>query len=160
MTNHLENERNIQTNILILIDDHKKILAELSIVEKSITDDPTHLKPDMIEVLRELKDFTLFTHHKREDDVLFTWMLEQNPNADKMVIKRIRDEHERLETLQRIIFSQIAYLSSDESVIPPKTLVFTVTEFIQLYREHIDVEEKFIYPIAKGLILARQQHRN
>lgn len=142
----------MQDTINVLLKEHKKIIAELNSVEQDITDASVSILPPTIEKLKHLITFTSHDHHKLENDVLLAWMLEQNPTADKSIIDRIRNEHYELEGLQKKILTHIDEMAKNKAKISFKSLTFDIKDFIDLYREHIDREEKFIFQIAKGLI--------
>lgn len=148
-----QSKARIQETISGLIEDHKRILSELKVIEESISREPQRLRPEAIEVLRGLSQFTMEQHHRREEDELFTWMLEQGPDADKTILDRICLEHHQLEEMERNIAGQVEGLIANNFTFSPRALIYEINNFIDLYREHIELEEKFIYLIAKGILL-------
>lgn len=138
----------MKTTISILCKEHQTILDELNLIEKNISTQYSEL----LEKFRHLQKFTIDGHHKREEEILFTWMLKQNPNSDATIIDQIRKEHLELESKQKQIVDNLEKLLSQQFVVPIKTLAFDVQDFIDLYREHIQIEENFIYMIADGLV--------
>lgn len=147
----------MRNTISILDKDHKSIKEDLLQIENCL---PIQGEKKLTELLRLFKDLERFTtsgHHKREDEILFSWMLEQNSNSDASIIKRIKSEHDELENKQRLIIAclekQIPGKSGDSLV----GISFDIRDFIDLYREHIEIEDGFIYLIADALITSNQR---
>lgn len=138
----------MKTTISILCKEHQTILAELTLIEKNISTQYSEL----LERFRNLQKFTIDGHHKREEEILFTWMLKQNPNSDATIIDQIRKEHLELDSKQNKIVDSLEKLLLKQFVVSLKTLAFDIQDFIDLYREHIQREENFIYLIADGLV--------
>lgn len=134
----------IQDTLSSLINEHKKIHAELQELEVMV--------PETLTAIKKIKKLMLLEHHKKEDEVLYKWMINQNPTVDQDIIARILKDHEELETLLQKIEQQADSATSDKMM---RSLAYDLSNFIDSYREHIDLEEKFIFQIARGLLSTR-----
>lgn len=142
----------MRTILSTLCKEHQAILDQLIQIEKKTTQ-----YSDLLEEFKKLQKLTIQTHHKREEETLFTWMLEQNPNSDATIINQIKNEHMELEFKQKHIAGNLEKLLLDQSTVSLKTLAFDIQDFVDLYREHIHREENFIYLIADGLVINAQR---
>lgn len=130
--------------IKILVEDHQKIANKLSDLDQLLINKSDKSLSDIAQILKFFNDFTFRGHHLREDEVLYAWMRTQNPNSDTTVMDRIKSEHDRLEKMCDQIQKSI------ESS-PKEVILSDVKDFITLYFEHMEKEEKFIFMIAEGL---------
>lgn len=138
----------IPSTIRNLLQEHKQISHELELLESFIKE-RNFSQQEVLKFLTNLNNFTLSGHHEKEEQILFKWMLDQNPNADKTIINKIIDEHLELDGLLKSLVEDINQGASIES------LKFDMLNFMEMYREHIDLEENFIFLIAKGLLTAK-----
>lgn len=132
----------IEDTLTRLTKDHQKILQELIFLEELLMEKTDALDKALL-VFKKLRMLLQGDHHQREESVLYEWMLNQNVNVDQDIIARISKEHDELESLMERIGQQVQ---------STKILAFDLRDFIDLYREHIELEDKFIFQIAKGLI--------
>ena len=146
----------MKETISLLLKEHKKILEELHLIEEALAKEHATLSTTILEKLQNLKEYTSSLHHKREEETLFKWMLEQNPNADASIINRIKEEHVDLEKRQGTIISDLTSFTKGLAKVSQQSILFDITDFKDLYREHIQREEKFIFEIAKGLLMGQQ----
>lgn len=146
----------VEETLTGLIKEHKKILIELTVLEELIPEDSS-FPTKALSVFRNIKNLLLTGHHKREDTILYEWMLNQNKTVDHDIIDRIRKDHEDLEMLLESINQQAEKFSPASSANAAKFLAHELSNFIDLYREHVCLEEKFIFQIAKGIIAARKR---
>lgn len=131
--------------------DHEIIGGKIDQLSELLREKAQTSFPKIFEVISFFGHFTFSEHHKREEHVLYKWMLEQNKNADSELIKVIINEHKELELLGKKIAENIqSHLEST-----PKVSVLTVESdvsyFIARYREHVEKEERFIFAIAEAL---------
>lgn len=138
----------IPTTIGSLLQEHKQISRELELLESFIKE-RKFPQQEILGFLTNLNSYTLSGHHEKEEQILFKWMLDQNPNADKTIINKIIDEHMELDGLLQGLIKDINNGVSIDS------LKFDMLNFMEMYREHIDLEENFIFLIAKGLLAAK-----
>lgn len=143
--------------ITILMDDHKKIDEVIIDTKRLMTLSAEESFISLAKNLDFFLDFTFKGHHKREEEVLYAWMGKQNPNADTSVMKRIKDEHDHLEQVGRKLHASILNFlkkTPDQSAV---TIQSDLHDFIVIYLEHIEKEENFIFMIAEGLKLTKEQ---
>lgn len=135
-------------NIIELKEDHKKVGSSLESIENilNFTDLETLLK-DLRGQLEFFRDFTCKIHHKRESEVLFKWLTDQNPGSDQQVIARINSEHDELEAQVENFLERVNNFSVDDK----SALLSDVEDFVRMYKNHIDKEEKFIFLIAETI---------
>lgn len=136
-----ENLTTLENTLVTLTHEHRKILTELNVIEKYLNDDSGPLVR-ALSTFENIKTFLVSEHHKREDTILYEWMLNQNVTVDQDIIARIKKEHEELEHLLENINKE-----KDET-----TLAYDLKDFVDLYREHVALEEQFIFQIARGLL--------
>lgn len=132
----------IEATLTSLTKDHQSILQDLNFLEELLMDKSDSPEKALL-VFKKLRMLLQGDHHQREESVLYEWMINQNVNVDQDIITRIRKEHDDLESLMERISQQVQLT---------KVAAFDIRDFIDLYREHIDLEDKFIFQIAKGLI--------
>lgn len=149
----------MRSSISGLIEEHKKISEELKLIEVNFSTRPAGFLQDTLKRFKGLENMTIHGHHKKEDEILFKWMLAQDCNADSSVIERFRKEHDELEVLHKGIIRNLESLVKNTSNSLLITLDIDVTNFIDLYREHIQKEEGFIFLIADGIISANEKKK-
>lgn len=130
--------------IKILVDDHQKIAKQISDLDQILINRSDKSLTEVAQILKFFKEFTFKGHHLREDEVLYAWMRSQNPNSDTTVMDRIRSEHGRLEKM-------CEQIHKDLESSPKEAILSDLKDFITLYLEHMEKEEKFIFMIAEGL---------
>lgn len=151
--NSAEQLNTVENTLTVLINEHKKILSELSILSELIQENSV-LPTKVLSVFKSIRGVLMADHHKREETILFKWMLNQNKTVDQDIIGRVLKDHETLEVLLESINQQTENVSPASPANVTKTLKHDLGNFIELYREHVELEEKFIFQIAKGLVTA------
>lgn len=130
-----------------LKEDHIRVNASLDKMKLLIDSSIDETKEDLLSEFNFFKDFACNIHHKRESDVLYKWMKEQNPQSDKEIITRINDEHSLLEKDVNNYIQRINTTTKKEE----NNLLCDIEQFIRTYKQHIEKEEKFIFLIAQQL---------
>jgi len=133
----------IQTTIGSLLKEHQQIKKELDLLQ-SLMEEKNFPSQELLKFLNNLKTLTLSGHHEKEEKILLKWMIDQNPNADGAIISKIKKDHQELDAIVQRILERSEGLEDE------------LTNFLQLYREHIDLEENFIFLIAKGILAASE----
>lgn len=149
----------MRSSISGLIEEHKKISEELTLIEGNFSSRPAGYLQDSLKRFKGLESLAIHGHHKKEDEILFSWMLAQDRNADRSVIERFRKEHEELETLHKGIIKNLEMLLEDPTQSLQTTVEIDAINFIDSYREHIQKEESFIFVIADGIIAANEKRK-
>ncbi len=145
--------------IELLENDHKIIADKIADLKRLMSLDPETSFSQIATDLAFFQDFTFKGHHLREDEILYTWMRLQNPKSDTAVMDRIKNEHTHLEKLgTKILISVQNYQKNtpDSSIV---TIISNLNDFINLYIEHMEKEEKFIFMIAEGLRLSKNEKK-
>ncbi len=134
-----------------LNEDHLKIDQFMTKLESTIagSDYINHL----LEIETELISFAenhLIAHHKKEEDFLYKWMIEQNKNSDKELIRKMVNDHELFEAKAKWIIVEIAKHKSGIKISLAE-LGLEISDFVNKYKEHLNRETDFIFFIADGL---------
>ncbi|WP_127716268.1 hemerythrin domain-containing protein [Halobacteriovorax sp. HLS] len=130
-----------------LKDDHIRVNASLDKMEQLIDTPLETSRDELVSEFQFFKDFACKIHHKRESEVLYNWMKKQNPEADKEIIERINEEHKSLESEVNNFIEKITKMAKEEE----NTILCDIEQFIRVYKQHIEKEEKFIFLIAQQL---------
>lgn len=91
-------------------------------------------------------------HHAKEEEVLFPWMLEKNPNLKFGPIGVMLGDHDHGRALikqSKEYLGQIQSSTEDNESLPG--LQQTLGEFIQHLSAHIDKEDNVLYQMAEQL---------
>lgn len=143
--------------INLLAEDHEVITNKIDELYSLLNIEPQDSFPKIAEILSFFDDFTFKHHHQREEKVLYTWMIGQNEKADSGLIQKIMDDHKDFENTSREIKVSIAnYLNKNPSA-TPVSILYDLSLFITKYREHIEREESFIFEIANGLKISKNE---
>lgn len=137
--------------IIDLNEDHLKIDDFMTKLELAIAG--SNYIDRLLEIESEFVDFAekhLVAHHKKEEDFLYKWMIEQNKNSDKDLIKKMVNDHEQFEAKAKWILNQLNQHKSGVKVSLAE-LGLEVSDFVNKYKEHLTRETEFIFFIADGL---------
>lgn len=134
-----------------LNEDHLKIDQFMTKLESTIvgSDYIDHL----LEIEAEFMSFAeshLIAHHKKEEDFLYKWMIEQNKNSDKDLIRKMVNDHELFEVKARWIITEMQKHKSGNKISFAE-LGLEISDFVNKYKEHLNRETDFIFFIADGL---------
>lgn len=113
----------------------------------------THFLNNLLEMEGEFISFAnkhLLDHHAKEEKFLYHWMVEQNKNSDKELIRKMIDDHKNFEESAKWIISEMAHAKKGEYQ-NHANLGFKISEFLKNYQEHLNRESHFIFLIAEGL---------
>jgi hemerythrin-like domain-containing protein len=146
--------------IAILAEDHKKIDAVISNIKRLMTLPPEESFVLLEKDLNFFQSFTFKGHHLRENEVLYTWMGKQNPNSDTTLMERIKLEHEQLENAGNILHASIVNFLKGTPGKSAVAILSDLNDFVVIYLEHIEKEENFIFMIAEGLQLSKEEQDN
>lgn len=143
--------------IAILMDDHKKVDEVLIDIKRLMTLTPAESFTHLVKSLEFFKTFTFKGHHVREEDVLYAWMGNQNKNSDTSIMDRIKNEHKQLEGLGLTLLDAINNSIAKKATMTEISILSDLNDFVVIYMEHIEKEENFIFMIAEGLKLTKEQ---
>jgi hemerythrin-like domain-containing protein len=84
-------------------------------------------------------------------------MGKQNPNSDTTLMERIKLEHEQLENAGNILHASIVNFLKGTPGKSAVAILSDLNDFVVIYLEHIEKEENFIFMIAEGLQLSKEE---
>jgi hemerythrin-like domain-containing protein len=145
----------------ILMHEHSLILQVLSALEKRVaaldsgaTTDPGFFQ-EAVEFLRSFADRC---HHGKEEDILFTMMVEEldYPRSGGPVAV-LTAEHERARGFIRSIAEAAAVLDTDPTA--ARRIIENGRGYIQLLRTHIHREDTIVFPMVEQFLDDSDQAR-
>lgn len=107
-------------------------------------------QPDRVNlpVILDIFDYVQFypeTYHYPAEEAIYQLLAERNvENAE--LIAQLESEHKELDELTRRA-RQLFNAVANDSVVPVSKLIAIGREFLERHREHIDKENKFVYPL-------------
>lgn len=107
-----------------------------------------HLMLDIVDYLTHYPDQY---HHPRED-MLFSGMLDSDSSFQSELDRLLR-EHETLHHYNHELLAQLTAIADGRPVNRPE-LMGSITRYIAGYRQHVEYENKEIFPRAKGKLRA------
>ncbi len=131
--------------------DHERIESKLEILAQILSEpDFKNSLSKIQETLSFFETFTFKEHHRREEDVLYKWMLEQNKDSDRELINKIISEHRFLEEIANNLKKEVELaLKNKESKLGK--IGADLSYFVTAYTEHAERESSFIFVIAETL---------
>jgi hemerythrin-like domain-containing protein len=130
-----------------LVSDHEKVSKSLESIENALDiSNEAELLKELETHLNFFIDFTCKEHHVEEEKLL-AWLIDQNPKSDKDVVNRITSEHMEVERKVMDFLDRVTNFKPDEK----STLLSEIEDFIRMYRQHTEREEKFIFLIAESV---------
>lgn len=145
--------------ITILTDEHQKILSFCSSLEEQCLETmntKTINYKYFEEAISFIKEFADATHHKKEEDILFKYMMEhlQGPTI-KLIKNGMLVEHD----LARFEVRELTTALASHQANPNNTdLMYVITHAMSycfLLRRHIDKEDNVVYPFATKNLSAK-----
>lgn len=110
------------------------------------------LKSKMPEII-EFSESILPAHHSKEENFLYKWMSDQNPNSDRALIHKMIEEHKYFEEKMKWISDELQRAHAMENYANTANLGYEMSLFVIKYKEHLQRETDFIFLIAEGLLL-------
>lgn len=143
--------------IKILAADHEIVIEKLALLESFLDESPAVSFVKVEETLSFFENFLFNSHHKKEEEVLYAWMISQNKNSDDVLIQKIVDEHKTFHEISKGISSDVKKFLNKEDSPSAVEIVYELGEFIRKYNDHMKREESFIYEIASGLDISKDE---
>ena len=144
-------ESNINELIAMLNKDHEIVSAKIYQLNVLINLPAEEAFPKIVELLNFFDDFIFKIHHKREENLLYSWMMKQNKNSDTQLIQKIIDDHDAFSVFAKKIILDIENHLQDKPSPTVGAIRYDLSLFIANYVDHIEKEESFIYLIAESL---------
>jgi hemerythrin-like domain-containing protein len=107
--------------------------------------------PKLLKSILFFENFTFTEHHRREENVLYKWMVDQNKTSDKELISKIIDDHKSLEKLVKDLRLNIESNLNGNKQVSTVSIGADLSFLITKYREHIERETSFIFVIAESM---------
>jgi hemerythrin-like domain-containing protein len=107
----------------------------------------------LLEIVDYLKHYPDQYHHPRED-LLFTRMLE-NDSKFSAQLERLQREHQALHRITNELFNELTRIADGRPVDRPE-LLRSIQRYIDGYRQHMDYENRQVFPRARGKLSAAQ----
>ena len=133
--------------------EHDKILAFIDTFENDLMNfmntDEFHLEvyTNAISFVRVFADKQ---HHQREEQILFRYMIEHGgAAAEKLVRHGMLVEHDQARYYIKQLEDAINRYQNDKTLIDKLTILTYGKAYCDLLRNHIDKENKVVYPFAK-----------
>lgn len=134
-----------------LHEDHVVIDSFMKKLESAIADS------DFMKSLFALEDefvefskVTLNDHHIKEEEFIYRWMIDQNKNSDKILIRRMIEDHKKFEEKAQWIIEELN-LAKDNFYKSHANFCYEISLFVRNYEEHLLKENNFIFLIAENL---------
>jgi len=138
--------------IELLMSEHRTIEKALDAMETWVERGPQFQKPAERETLDHLvsflREFVDDCHHAKEENILFAAMTEQGFSREQGPLAVMLHEHELGRSLVRTLsnFAQQPTPWNDDDW---RHIERTVRGFARLLREHIQKEDRVLYPLAE-----------
>ena len=135
--------------IQVLMEEHRMILKGLECLEKLLEklsqgEIPKDLWESLLEFFREFADKT---HHSKEEDLLFSRMVERGFPKEGGPIHCMLEEH-RLGRAH--VTAMLEALSKDQDIVSP--LEHHGRAFFELLSDHIHKEDHILFPMASDYL--------
>jgi len=145
----------------ILMHEHTLILQALNAIEKRISALETGTATDRAffeKAVEFLRTFADRCHHGKEEDILFTMMVDELDYPRKGgPVAVLTTEHERGRDFIRGIAEAAAVLDKDPTA--ARKIVENGRGYIQLLRTHIDREDTIVFPMVEQFLDDADQAR-
>lgn len=138
--------------IELLMSEHRSIEKALDAMEAWVARRPQIRNPTEQDTLDRfvsfLREFVDDCHHTKEEDILFATMIEQGFPREQGPIAVMLHEHELGRSLVRTL-SNFAQQPTPWNEDDWRHIERTVRAFARLLREHIQKEDRVLYPLAE-----------
>ncbi len=129
--------------------DHFNMLRLLRCLEVEVAHcEEDHCWSERLSIILDIFDYVQTYpqawHHPLEDAVFALLLIKQVPNSEQ--VWAVKAEHKKLEALTRQA-SQLFTSVANDSVVPVDELVGASREFVNRQLDHIDRENRLIYPL-------------
>lgn len=133
--------------------DHRHMSRLLDVLEAQLAlfhegDDPDYIL--MMDIMQYMANYPDRFHHPKED-LVFKKLIERDPST-RLVVKDLMNKHETLGILGTAFIESLRIVLS-EFLLERKTLESQGREYIKTLRQHIDIEESQVFPLASKLLL-------
>ncbi|WP_138160139.1 hemerythrin domain-containing protein [Peptoniphilus catoniae] len=136
-----------------LVNEHEEIILFTDRLEEEclkIMEDKLIDEKFFRAAIRYIREFADGVHHKKEEDILFKYMVESlGPAAEKLVKNGMLVEHQMARAYcMELEKSLESYLKSKDNRDLLQVITNTMS-YVNLLRQHADKENKVVYPFAQ-----------
>lgn len=101
-------------------------------------------------------------HHTQEEETVFPPLLESGDAELVQAVRRLQQDHGWIERDWALLGPQLRAIADGQGGLDPDAFRQCVDVFVQLYLEHIALEETLVYPQAKSrweMVVAQRKAR-
>lgn len=144
----------MMTAIQILMDEHRVIehaISALTTYARAVANGADLPRPDLTLFVGFLQDYADANHHGKEEDILFRAMAVNGMPVDGGPLAVMLAEH----TEGRRLTGLLAELAAGEAAWDQeqrRRLLFAATGYARLLKEHIQKEDRILYPMAVRML--------
>lgn len=142
------------TSLQILMDEHRVIeraITALTAYARAVANGADAPRQDLAGLVGFLRDYADAHHHGKEEDILFRAMVDHGMPMDGGPLAVMLAEHAEGRRLTRAL----AELAADDAAWDPeqrRRLLRAATGYARLLRDHIQKEDRVLYPMAKQML--------
>ena len=142
------------TPIEVLMDEHRVIeraITALTAYARAIANGADLPRPDLGKLVSFLREYADAFHHGKEEDILFRAMVDSGMPKDSGPLAVMLSEH----TEGRRLTGTLADLAVGEAAWGQeerRRLLFAAAGYARLLREHIQKEDRVLYPMAINML--------
>jgi hemerythrin-like domain-containing protein len=143
----------------ILIDEHKDIIELLNIMSKiarNIKSNDVFYTSDVEDIIDFLKFFIDRNHHGKEE-ILFPTIISPEIKEENESLNEILYEHTLARNYLKDIYSCVENCKIGNAF-SGELLADSLTNYVVLIKEHIQKEEKVIFPMAEEVLSSAKQN--
>lgn len=132
-----------------LSQEHRRFAKLLDLMEEQIHQFGHGQQPDydlLRDILDYMTDYADHFHHPPED-VMFDRLVERVPSTHRHV-QSLTEQHRSIAQHGTRFLSNLRS-ALDEVILPREAVESPAHEYIKLYREHIRIEEQYVFPLCR-----------
>lgn len=145
----------------LFMNEHRRIEKVIDILKLELNHQQRTQKPNTGILLTSIdffKTYADFTHHGKEENILFEKLQEKDLSKDhETILQQLLDDHKQARLLVNQLQQQIeAYRKGDENVI--RNMSNTIQKLTILYTDHIEKEDQsFFKPVMDSYLSEKEQ---
>ena len=140
--------------VQILMSEHRvieSVLIALTAYARSVANGSDAPRADLVELVSFLQDYADAYHHGKEEDILFRTMVDHGMPVDGGPLAVMLAEHAEGRRLTSSL-SKISAGEGDWSKEQKRRLLLDATSYARLLNEHIQKEDRVLYPMATQML--------
>jgi hemerythrin-like domain-containing protein len=140
--------------IEVLMDEHRVIeraLATLTAYARGVANGADLPRPDLAGLVSFLREYADAHHHGKEEDILFRAMVDNGMPEDSGPLAVMLSEHTEGRRLTGVL-AELAVGEAEWDMDERRRLLFAATGYARLLGEHIQKEDRVLYPMARHML--------